>query len=59
MTKQSVSVDFFCGALKLLVKQHGDRDSMRHMEEIRRHLADIEMLYLSGDVIPKKTKRLK
>ncbi len=54
-----VSVPFFCGAMKLLAKSHGNRMSGNLLDEIRHHLAMAEMFYenLPPEVKVKKARK--
>lgn len=52
-----VSVMFFCGAIKLLSRQHGPRMASGPMEAFRLALEEAETIYRSLPPEPKNEKR--
>lgn len=57
-----VTVEFFCAAIKSLVKRHGERylpTNDGRLEQLRLHLAQAEELYSSFEPVPKAKRQRK
>lgn len=51
-----VSIPFFCGALEVLMKQHGEKLCGDRMEQFRACLAEAELIYKEMPDAPKQPK---
>lgn len=53
--RKSVSIDFFAGACKVLARCHGNRLlDVEAANTIKDHLADIEALYKTMEIVPRR-----
>lgn len=53
--RKSVSIDFFAGACKVLARCHGNRLlDVEAANTIKDHLADIEALYKTMEMVPRR-----
>jgi hypothetical protein len=52
-----ISIPFFCAAIKVLAKQHGEKYCGEHIERFRACLAEAELIYQEMPDVEKPTKR--